>query len=83
MAMREERKRQYESDVFAWEKAVATIWLLLIAILLIGSSYNMLGRPSLEAASSAEAAASSTTNRFQDRGWSGGGFLPLFHDEHW
>jgi hypothetical protein len=82
MAMREERKRQYESDVFAWEKAVATIWLLLIAMLLIGSSYNLLGRPSLDAASSAEAASSSTMNRVNDRGWSGG-FLPLFHDEQW
>ena len=80
--MREERKQQYESDAFAWEKAVATIWLLLIAILLIGSSYNLLGRPSLDAASSAEAAASSTMNQVSDRGWSGG-FLPLFHDEHW
>ena len=65
--MREERKRQYESDIFYWETAIATIWTLLIAVLLMGSAYTRLGKPSLDATSPAEAAVTSTVGRASDQ----------------
>ena len=72
MAMREDRKRQYENDPFGWEKCVATIWLLLVAVFLVGSAYNRLGRPAIDAASPAEAAVTGTLGRapghFKDSG---------------
>jgi hypothetical protein len=83
MAMRDESKRYNERDIFAWETAVATIWTLLIAVFLIGSTYNRLGRPALDATTQAEAAVTSSTAN-PSKGWGGsGGLLPVFYEELW
>ena len=47
--------RRYENSDFRKEKLVAAAWLMLFAVLVGGSIYNKLGRPSLDAASSAVA----------------------------
>jgi hypothetical protein len=62
MAMLEDRKREYLSGDFGWEKTVATIWLVLIVILLIGLA-DRVGRPAFDASPSAEAADTQTTGR--------------------
>ena len=53
--MGENTRRRYENSDFRKEKLVAAAWLMLFAVLVGGSIYNKLGRPSLDAASSAVA----------------------------
>ena len=81
--MREESKRHDERDTFAWETAVATIWTLLIAAFLIGSTYDRLGSPALDPTSPAEASVTGSTAN-QPKGWGGSaGSLPVFYEEVW
>lgn len=56
MAMREDPRRKFDSDMFGWDTAIVTIWTVLIAVMLVGSTYHRLGRPALDAALQAEAA---------------------------
>jgi len=56
LAMREDPRRKFDSDMFRWETAIATIWTALIAVMLVGSTYHRIGRPALETALQAEAA---------------------------
>ena len=81
--MREESRRRYEHDIFAWETAVATIWTLLIVAFLIGATYDRLGRPELDPTSPAEASVTgSAADRSNEQAWSGG-LLPVSHEELW
>lgn len=65
--MQEDRRRKLDGDIFFWETAIATIWTLLIAIMLVGSTYHRLGSPALDGALQAEAApAAGATVRSSD-----------------
>lgn len=68
MAMREERRRQYESDPFGWEKCIATIWLLVVAACLIGSIHNRFGKSTINAASPGKATVTETIGSAADQG---------------
>jgi hypothetical protein len=48
-------RRRYESSDYRKEKLVAAAWLMLFAMLVGGSIYNKLGRPSLDASTPAVA----------------------------
>ena len=56
--MRENTRRRYETSDFRKEKLVAAAWLILFAVLVGGSIYNKLGRPSLDASTPAVAGVS-------------------------
>ncbi len=47
--MRDSIKQQYESRSLGSEKGVAVSWVLLFAILIVGSLYNRPGKPAIEA----------------------------------
>jgi hypothetical protein len=66
MAMRDERKRQYQGDAFGWEKGVALSWSVLLAILVVGAIYNRLGKPAIDATSPAAAAVTARVGSASD-----------------
>ncbi len=54
----ETTRRRYEHTDYRKEKLVAAAWLMLFAVLVGGSIYNKLGRPSLDASTPAAAGVS-------------------------
>ena len=54
----ETTRRRYEHTDYRKEKLVAAVWLMLFAVLVGGSIYNKLGRPSLDASTPAVAGVS-------------------------
>lgn len=46
--MRDHRSRRYTDDYFSWEVVTATLWAVVIAVMLLGATYHRLGRPAVE-----------------------------------
>ena len=54
-------KKRYEGSAFGSERGIAIVWTVAIALFLVGSIYNRLGRPDISATSTANASVKDTT----------------------
>ena len=46
--MREPKSRRHTDEYFSWEVVTATLWSVVIAVMLLGATYHRLGRPAVE-----------------------------------
>jgi hypothetical protein len=61
--MRVQRTRRYADEFFSWETVTATLWAVVIAVMLLGATYHRLGRPAVEWSKAAEISAPAGTVR--------------------